>query len=103
MNDWYELFLGQGEVALLTRTKIQQDFLIPFAVAGEPDSVAIFASTETKEDGAQEATLYFSPAAVKFAKSIPGTAPCEKPSPTNLSLEVGNSPGAFHALFPDTD
>ena len=44
MNDWYELFLGQGEVALLIRTKIQQDFLIPFAVAGEPDSVAIFSS-----------------------------------------------------------
>lgn len=98
---WYGLFLGSGVTALQPTLKIQQSFLVEFAVAGQSDDMAIFSKSGGTEAGTHEVTLYFSPAAAAFAKTIPGAAPCTKPPSDGLSLLVGNSPGAFHVLFPE--
>lgn len=99
--NWHGLFLGSGDKALPERLQILQDFIPAFAIAGQPDDMAIFSIGGFTEAGPHEVTLYFSPAASAFAKTIPGVAPCEKPPRENLGLAVGNIPGAWHALFPE--
>jgi len=96
---WYGKFLGNGAAALKPTLEIQQKFLLAFAAAGQPDDMAIFSKSGITDAGDSEVTLYFSPAAASFAKTIQGVAPSEKPTLENLGLLVGNSPAAFRALF----
>jgi hypothetical protein len=98
---WYGLFLGSGANCVAERLRIQLAFLPAFAAAGEPDEMAIFSHAGFTDASAHEVTFYFSPAASAFAKTLSGAAPCEKPSREDLGLELGNRPGAWHALFPE--
>lgn len=98
---WYGLFLGSGADCLAIRMRIQMAFLPVFAAAGQPDDMAIFAQSGFTDAGAHEVTLYFSPAAAEFAKTIPGAAPCEKPPRKGLGVETGNGSAALRALFPE--
>jgi hypothetical protein len=98
INIWYGLFLGNGADALAPRLRIQQSFLRAYAAAGQPINMAVFSKAETK-DRAHEVTLYFSPAAATFAKSLSGAAPCEKPTREGVGLEVGDQ-RCWDLLFP---
>lgn len=59
--------------------------------------MAMFSKSESTSD-AHEVTIYFSPAAATFAKTIDGTAPSERPSRENLGLLVGDQ-RCWNVLF----
>ena len=93
---WHYLFLGNGADAFLPTTKIQEAFMLAFMAAGGPVEMAIFSKSSP---GAHDVTLYFSPAATPFAKTIPGVVPCNKPSQENIGLIAGDQ-RCWDILFP---
>ena len=95
---WYGLFLGNGADAFAPTMKIQNDFMRAFIASGGNVEMAMFSLSESTSE-AHEVTIYFSPAAVEFAKTIVGAAPCDKPSRKNLGLLVGDQ-RCWDKLFP---
>ena len=87
---WYGIFLGNGADAFTPTTKIQSSFMLAFMAAGGNVEMAMFSKSESTED-AHEVTIYFSPAAESFAKTITGAVPCEKPSREKLGLLAGDA------------
>ena len=93
---WHALFLGNGADAYAPTLKIQETFMATFMAAGGPIEMALFS---TIESGTAEVTLYFSPAAANFAKSIAGAVPSEKPPRERVGLLAGDA-RCWDALYP---
>ena len=96
MTTWYSKELGDGMQALAPATEIQEAFLPMFAASGQPIDMAVFSRYDLEKN---LVTTYFSPKAVALAKMF-GATPCEKPSITNLALNVGDA-RCWQELFPD--
>ena len=97
---WHGIFLGNGADAFTRTTQIQSSFMLAFMASGGNIEMAMFSKSESMED-AHEVTIYFSPAASAFAKTILGVSPCEKPSREKLGLLVGDM-RCWNVLFPPT-
>lgn len=96
---WHGLFLGNGVDAFAPTMRIQEAFMAAFMAAGGPIEMALFSKSEVTD--AHEVTLYFSPAAASFAKTIQGAAPCERPLREHLGLLPGDQ-RCWTLLFPDS-
>jgi len=96
---WYSLYLGNGADSLAPTQQIQERFFLAFASAGGPGDMSLF-SRINPEDGT--VTLYFSPAAESFAKSIPRAIACAKPAQARLGLLVGDQ-GCWAVFFPSEE
>jgi len=96
---WYGIFLGNRADALAPRSKITAQFMAVWAAAGRPLGMAIFSSASSTETG-HEVTLYFSPAAESFAKTVLGSAPTTRPPRQAVALEAGDR-RCWNILYPD--
>ena len=94
---WHSLALGSGADASTQKSKIQNAFYLAFVSIGGPPDMAMFSATDAVA-GAKGITLYFSPAATAFAKTV-NAAPCEKPAIKGLFLMAGEK-RCWATLFP---
>lgn len=95
---WYGIFPGNGVDAFLPTREMQESFKTAFLAAGSPVDMAMFSTGKTIS-GAHEVTIYFSPIAKEFAKTINGAAPCDQPKRDGLALLFGDH-RCFDSLFP---
>ena len=95
---WHCIFIGNGADAFSRITQIQSSFMLFFMAFGSNIEMAVFSKPESM-DNANEETLYFSPAAADFAKTIDGVFTCEKPTRDTLKLLAGDA-RCLDALFP---
>lgn len=95
MNQWYSKELGDGTQAFAPTSAIQEAFLPLFAASGRPIGMAVFSRYDLEKN---LVTVYFSPRAEALAKMF-GAQPCEKPSITNIALDVGDA-RCWQELFP---
>lgn len=99
MNNWYSISLGDGMMADIPGTQIEDAFRQSFAAAGRPVEMAIFTRPESEGRLHCEVIAYFSPAAREVALAF-DAEPCEKPVRTGLGLFVGDE-RAWSVLFPE--
>ena len=99
MNSWYSLSLGDGMMAALPSTEIEETFLRSFTEAGSPPDMAVFTRPESEGRLHCEMIAYFSPAAQEVAKTF-HAQPCARPQRAGLGLFAGHE-AAWSALFPE--
>lgn len=91
---WHSLYLGNGADANAPTTRVQDAFVKWLASHGAPVDAAVFSQLERRD---ATVTLYFSPAAESFARSV-GAVPSDKPS-GRPGLLVGDQ-RAIEQFFP---
>jgi len=97
-DQWYSVFLGNGQDAYQPTLDIQNKFFFARALAGAPYDMAMFSKSKTNT-GEHGVTLYFSPAAGSFAQSLAGSLLCDKPPKDHLGLLLGDA-RCWDVLFP---
>ncbi len=99
MRNWFLINLGDAMLACDQQDRIKQLLLSAYADAGSPNEMAAFTRHESEGRLHCEVKIYFSPMSVTVAREV-NARPCEKPSPTGLSLLAG-SDASWLALFPE--
>jgi hypothetical protein len=100
MNNWYSLSLGDGIMAAMPSSEIEELFQQSFTAAGKPLEMAVFTRPESEGRLHCEVIAYFSPAAAEVAKAF-DAQPCAKPARAGLSLLAGDE-RAWAVLFPES-
>ena len=101
MSTWFSMSLGDALVAFEPLGRIEALFEAARATAGNPEDMAVFVSYESEGRLHCEVTAFFSPTAVDVAKAM-RAFPCQRPSPEQLTLQLG-SEASWKRLFPDRD
>ena len=99
MRGWFLVNLGDAMLAYEQQDRIKDLLLSAYAQAGNPDEMAAFTRHESEGHLHCEVKIYFSRMSVTVAREV-NARPCEKPSPTGLSLLAG-SKESWLALFPE--
>jgi hypothetical protein len=99
MSSWYSVSLGDGMLAPMTTSQIEEAFLPLFTTAGRPPEMAVFTRPESEGRLHCEVITYFSPAARDVAVAF-DAEPCAKPARTGLGLLAGDE-RAWSVLFPE--
>jgi hypothetical protein len=99
MDSWYSKDLGDGILATTPSGEIEAVFTRLYLAAGKPLDMAVFTRHESEGRLQCEVIAYFSPAAKEVAQAFDAQL-CEKPSPAELGLLVGD-PLAWSVLFPE--
>jgi len=99
MDIWYTKELGDGMMAALPSSEIEEVFLKSYTQAGRPLNMAVFTRHESEGRLHCEVVAYFSPATRDVAKAV-GARPCEKPARAGLGLLAGDRE-AWSVLFPE--
>jgi hypothetical protein len=88
-NSWFGVFLGNGADARPRTLELQSIFKKAYIASGANVEMAMFSSAQSKEYD-HEVTIYFSPAASTFAKTIDAAYPCERPARKEIVLLFGD-------------
>ena len=99
MESWYSISLGDGMIASMESTAIEEVFRQAFSAAGKPRAMAVFTRSESEGRLHCEVMAYFSPAAKEVAKAF-DAEPCAKPSRAGLGLLAGDE-RSWSVLFSD--
>jgi len=97
MRDWFFKNLGDGMLASVPLTNLEELLLSVYADAGNPSDMAAFFRHESEGRLHCEVNVYLSPASDIVARQI-DAMPCERPSPDGLSMLAG-SEDSWNALF----
>jgi len=97
MTTWYSLEVGNEEAAAKTMKRVMDAFMPKYIGAGRPLSMAIFSSTNQKDNAV---TLYFSPKAVSLAMQFGANACDDIFVNKDLALLVGDQK-CIELLFPE--
>jgi hypothetical protein len=89
MNNWYSVSLGDGMMATIPSSEIEEHFQKSYALAGRPSDMAVFTRFDSEGRLHCEVIAYFSPAAVAVAKAFEAQ-PCAKPARAGLGLLAGD-------------
>lgn len=99
MQTWYAVSLGDGMMASMPSTEIEEHFQRSFIAAGRPVNMAVFTRSESEGRLHCEVIAYFSPAASEVAQAF-DAEPCETPARSGLGLLAGD-PACWSVLFPE--
>ncbi|HNN13938.1 MAG TPA: hypothetical protein PKL78_10285 [Anaerolineales bacterium] len=98
-DTWYFLNLGDGMMAPMLLSEIEEGFQRFFVLAGSPRDMAVFTRSESEGRLHCEVVAYFSPSAEEVALAFEAL-PCRKPSYTGLGLAAGDE-HSWSDLFPE--
>jgi hypothetical protein len=98
MSSWYSVNLGDGMLAPMPTSQLEEAFLQFFVAAGRPPEMAVFTRPESEGRLHCEVIAYFSPAAREVAIAFEAK-PCGKPARAGLGLLAGDE-RAWLVLFP---
>jgi len=101
MGNWYSKVLGDGMVAHLPSTQIQEAFRNLSTASGNPADMAVFTRHDSEGHLHCEVTAYFSPAAAEVARIFAAES-CARPARDGLDLLAGD-PRCWAALFPEDE
>lgn len=90
MESWYKVTMTDADITAHRYTKLQRDFEALFMAALGPRDAAMFSNSDPVLDH----QFYFSPGAVRIAKTlieINGGVPCQSPSASEVDLLVGEA------------
>jgi hypothetical protein len=99
MSSWYSVSLGDGMLAPMPTSQIEEAFLQLFTAAGGPPEMAVFTRPESEGRLHCEVIAYFSPAAREVAGAF-DAEPCAKPARAGLGLLAGDE-RAWSVFFPE--
>ena len=98
MSTWFSKQLGDGIVAQMPSTEIEEAFQPLFAAAGNPADMAVFTRYDSEGHLQCEVMAYFSPAAAEVARLF-DAEPCARPPRDGLGLLAGDQ-RCWPVLFP---